>query len=178
MLILLICNFKLNKRIRFLLGVINIFSRYALVIPLKDKKEKDIWVDKDSQFYKRLMKSCLQDNIEMHSRYSKAKSVAAERFIRTSKNKIYKYMTSILKIVCINKLDDMINRYNNTYHRTIKMKLVDVKSSIYNDFNKKNNKDGPKFKFGDNVRISKYKKIFAKACTPNWSEEVFVIKKF
>ena len=109
------------------------------------------------------MKSCLQDNIEIFSRYSKAKSVVAGRFIRTSENKIYKYMTSISKNVCINKLDDMINRYNNTYHRTIKMKPVDVKSSIYNDFNKKNNKDGPKLKFCDNVRISKYKKNFCKS---------------
>ena len=109
------------------------------------------------------MKSCLQNNVEIYSRYSRAKSDVAERFIRTSENKIYKYMTSISKNVCINKLVDMINRYNNTYHRTIKMKPVDVKSDIYNDFNKKNNKDGPKFKFGDNVRISIYEKNFFKS---------------
>ena len=76
----------------------------------------------------------------------------------------------------IDKLDDIVNKYNNTYHRTIKMKPVDVKRSIYIDFNKENNKEGPKFKVGDNVRISKYKNIFGKGYVPIWPEEVSVIK--
>ena len=67
----------------------------------------------------------------MHSMHNEEKSVPAERFIRTLKNKIYKYMTSILKNMYINKLDDMLNRYNTTYHNTIKMKAVDIKSRIY-----------------------------------------------
>ena len=67
----------------------------------------------------------------MHSMHNEEKSVAAERFIRTLKNKIYKYMTSILKNMYINKLDDMLNRYNTTYHNIIKMKAVDIKSSSY-----------------------------------------------
>ena len=74
-------------------------------------------------------------------------------------------------------LDDIVNKYNNTYHRTIKMKPVDVKPSTYIDFTKENNKEGPKCKVGNHVRISKYKTIFAKGYVPNWSEEVFVIKK-
>ena len=72
----------------------------------------------------------------------------------------------------IDKLDDIVNKYNSTYHRTIKMKPVNVKSSTYIDFNKENNKESPKFKIGDNVKISKYKDIFAKDYFPNWSEEV------
>ena len=82
-------------------------------------------------------------------------------------------MTSVLKNVCIDKLANIVNKYNNTYHSTIK---IDVKSSTYIDFNKKNNKDR-KFKVGDHLRISKYKNIFANGYIPNWSEEVFVIKK-
>ena len=79
--------------------------------------------------------------------------------------------------VCIDKLDDIVNKYNNTYHRTIKMKPVDVKLSTYIDSSKEINDKDPKFKIGDIVRISKYKIIFTKGCVPNWSEEVFLIKK-
>ena len=86
-------------------------------------------------------------------------------------------MTSISKNVYIDKLDDIVNEYNNTYHRTIKMKPVDVKDNTYIDFKKEVNDKDPKFKVGDHVRISKYKNIFAKGYTLNWSEEVFVIKK-
>ena len=87
-------------------------------------------------------------------------------------------MTSISKTVCIDKLNDMVNEYNNNaYHRTIKMKPVDVKDNTYTNFKKEVNDKDPKFKVGDHVRISKYKNIFAKGYTPNWSEEVFVIKK-
>ena len=83
-------------------------------------------------------------------------------------------MTS--KNVYIDKLDDIVNEYNNTYHRIIKMKPVDVKDNAYIDFNKEVN-DYSKFKVGDHLRISKYKNIFSKGYTQNWSEEVFVIKK-
>ena len=76
-------------------------------------------------------------------------------------------MTSISKNVYIDKLDDIVNKYNNRCHRTIKIKPVDVKPRIYIDFNKKNNKEGLKFKVGDNARISKYKNIFAKGYVPN-----------
>ena len=84
-------------------------------------------------------------------------------------------MTWISKNVFIDKLNDTVNEYNNTYHRTIKMKPTDVKDNTYVDSVQKDNDKGPKFQVGDHVRISKYKNIFAKGYTPNWSEEVFVI---
>ena len=113
----------------------------------------------------------------MYSAHNEGKSVVAERFIRTLKSKIYKYMTSISQNVYIDELDDLVNEYNNTYHTTIKMKPIDVKDNTYINTNKETNDKDPKFKVGDRVRISKYKNIFAKGYTPNWSEEVFVIKK-
>ena len=95
--------------------------------------------------------------------HNEGKSFVAERFIRTLKNKIYKYMTLISKNMYSDKLDDIVNKYNNTYHRTIKMKPVDVKSSTYIDSNKEINNKDPKFKVGDIVRISKYKTFLQKA---------------
>ena len=86
-------------------------------------------------------------------------------------------MTSVSKNVYIDKLDDIVSEYDNTYRRTIKMKAVDVKDNTYIDFIKKFNDKDPKFKIGDHVRISKQKNVFAKGYTPDWSEEVFVISK-
>ena len=187
---------KYNKGIRFLLCVIDIFSKYACVVPLKDKKgisivktfqsilkqsnkkPNKIWVDNGSEFYNTYFNKWLRDNnIVMYSTHNEGKSVVAERFIKTLKSKIYKYMTSISKNVYIDKLDDIVDEYNNTYHTTIKMKPIDVKDNTYINTNKEINNKDPKFKVGDYVRISKYKNIFAKRYMPNWSEEVFVIKK-
>ena len=187
---------RYNKGIRFLLCVIDIFSKYAWVVPLKDKKVVSIvkafqsilkqsnrkpnkkWVDKGSEFYNASFKKWLQDNdIVMYSTNNEGKSVVAERFIRTLKSKIYKHMTSISKNVYIDNLNDIVNEYNNTYHNTIKMKPIDVKVNTYINTDKEINNKDPKFKVGDHVRISKYKNIFAKGYTPNWSEEIFVIKK-
>ena len=143
-----------------------------------NRKPNKICVDKGSEFYNSLFEKWFKDNdIEMYLTHNEGKSVVAERFIRTLKIKIYKYMTSISKNVYTDKLDDTVNECNNTYHRTIKMKPVDVKDNTYIDSNKEVNDKDPKFKVGDHVRISKYKNIFAKGYTPNWSEEVFVIKK-
>ena len=114
----------------------------------------------------------------MYSTDNEGKSVVAERFIKTLKSKIYKYMTSISKNVYIDKLDDIVDEYNNTYHTTIKMKPIDVKDNTYINANKEINNKDPKFKVGDHVRLSKYKNIFAKGYMLNWSgEEGFVIKK-
>ena len=187
---------KFNKGFRFLLCAIDIFSKYAWVIPLKDKKgisianafqiilkksngkPNKIWVDKGSEFYNNFFKKCLKDSdIEMYSTNNEGKSVIAERFIRTLKNKIYKYMTLILKNVYIDKLDDIVKKYNSTYQTSIKMQPVDVKDNTYIDFKKEVNDKNPKFKVGDHVRISKYKNIFAKGYMPNWSGEIFIIKK-
>ena len=93
----------------------------------------------------------------MYSIHNEGKSVVAERFIRTLKTKIYKYMTSIRKNVYIDKLDDMVNEYNNTYRRTIKMKPVEVKDNTYIDFKNEVNDKDPKFKVGYHVRTSKYR---------------------
>ena len=105
----------------------------------------------------------------MYSAYTEGKSVVAERLIRTLTNKISNYMTLMSENVYINKLDDMVNKYNNTYHRTIKMKPIDVKDSTYINIGKEVN--------DKNTKTSKYKKNFAKGYTPNWSEEIFVIKE-
>ena len=113
----------------------------------------------------------------MYSTHNEGKSVVAERFIRTLKNKIYKYMTSVSKNVYIDKLDDLVNEYNNTYHRTIKMKPIYVKDNTYINIDKEVNDKDSKFKVGDHVRISKYKNIFAKGYTPNWCEKIFIIKR-
>ena len=113
----------------------------------------------------------------MYSTNNEGKSVVDERFITTLKSKIYKYMTSILKNVYIDKLNDIVDEYNNKYHTTIKMKPIDVKDNTYINADKEINNKDPKFKVGDHVRILKYKSIFAKGYTSNWSEEVFFIKK-
>ena len=113
---------------------------------------------KGSKFYNSSFKKRLKDNdIEIHSIHNEGKSVIAERFVTTLKNKIYKYVTSISKNVYINKLDDIVDEYNKTYHRTIKIKPVDIKDNIYNDFKKEVHDKVPKFKVGDNVRISNTK---------------------
>ena len=112
----------------------------------------------------------------MYSTHNEGKSVVAERFIRTLKSKIYKCMTSISKNVYIDKLVDIVDEYNNTYHTTIKMRHIDVKDNTYINADKEINNKDPKFKVGDHVRISKYKNIFDERYMPNWSEEVFVIK--
>ena len=103
----------------------------------------------------------------MYSAHNEGKSVAAERFSRILRNIICKYMTSIPKNVYIDKLDDVVNKYNNTYHRTTKIRLVDVKSSTYIDSSKEINDKDLKLKIGDIVRRSKYKNIFAKGYVSN-----------
>ena len=113
----------------------------------------------------------------MYSTNNEGKSVVAERLTRTLKTKIYKYMTAVSKNVYIDKLDDIVNEYNNTYHKAIKMKPADIKDNGYIYFSKEVNDKDPKFEVDDCVRISKNKNIFAIGYTPNWSEEVSVIKK-
>ena len=113
----------------------------------------------------------------MYSTLNEGKSLVAERFIRTLKSKIFKHMAAVSKDVYFDVLDDIVKKYNNTVHRTIKMKPIDVTSDSYAEYNEDSNVTKPKFKVGDHVRISKYKNIFAKGYTQNWSEEVFVVSK-
>ena len=111
----------------------------------------------------------------MYSTHNEGKSVT-ERFVTILKKKIYKHMTSISKNVYIDKL--YVSEWiNNTDHRTITMKPIDVKDNTYIDIGKESNDEGPKFKIGDIVKISKYKNTFVKGYAPNWSKEIFVIKK-
>ena len=112
----------------------------------------------------------------MYSMYNEGKSVVAERFIKTLKNKLYKHMTAVGKNVYYDVLDDVVNKYNNTKHSTIKMKPVDVGNNkrVYID---QHNEKRSRFKLGDRVRMSKLKNIFAKGYTPNWSSEIFIVDK-
>ena len=192
---------KYNKGIKYLLCVIDLFSKYAWVVPIKDKKgtsivnafkkiisegseanskgqkTNKIWVDQGSEFYNKPFKDFLKiNNVKMYS-YNEGKSLVAERFIRTLKNKIFKHMTAISKNVYFDVLDDIVDKYNNTVHRTIKIKCIEVTGDYYAGYNEDpSNKKNPKFKVGGNVRISKHKNIFAKGYTQNWSE-VFIINK-
>ena len=136
---------KKNKGIKYLLYAIDLYSKYAFVAPLKDKKgfsvtnefnkiikeserkPNKIWVDQGSEIYNHVFKRWLsRNNIIMYSTYNEGKSVVAERFIRTLKNKLYKHMTATGKNVYYEVLDNVVNEYNNTKHRTIKMKPIDV----------------------------------------------------
>ena len=188
---------KFNKGVKYLWCAVHLFSKYAWVVPIKNKKGIGIvdafqkilkesnrkpnkkWVDKGSKFYNNSFKKWLKDDndAEMYSIHNERKSVIVERFIRTLKNKIFEHMKAISKNVYFDVLDDIVNKYNNRVHRTIKMKPIDVKDNAYVDSKKKVNDKDPKFKVGDHVRIYKYNKIFAKGYTPNWSEEVFVVNK-
>ena len=186
---------KYNKGIKYLLCVIDLFSTYAWVVPLKDKrgisivnvfqkiiskrrKPNKTWVDQGGEFYNNLLKRFLKvNNIGMYSTYEEGKSVVAERFIKMLKNKIFKHMTAVSKNVYFDVLDNIANKYNNTVDRTIKMKPMDVTSDSYAKYNEACNVTKPKFKVDDLVWISKYKNIFAKRYTQNWSEEVFIVSK-
>ena len=160
--------------LKYLLCAIDFFSKYTWVVPLKDKREisiinafqkildnsnrkpNKIWVDEGGEFYNNLLKRFLKiNNIDMYSTYNKGKSVVAERFIRTLKNKIFKHMTTVSKNVYFDVLDS-----------------IWLLSWINEDSNEKN----PKFEVGNHVRISKYKNVFAKWYTQNWSEDFAVSK--
>ena len=144
---------KYNKGIKYLLGAIDLFSKNAWVIPLKDKKgtsivnafqkiiskerkPNKIWIDQGSEFYNQSFKDFLEINdIEMYSTLNEGKSVVAERFIRTLKNKFFKHMTAVSKNVYFDVLDDIVNKYNNTVHRTTKMKPADVTDDSFVEYN-------------------------------------------
>ena len=187
---------KKNKGIKYLLCAIDLYSKYAFVFPLKDKKgisvtngfnkilkqsetePNKIWVDQGGEFYNNVFKKWLSDNdIIMYSTFNEGKSVVAERFIRSLKNKLYKHMTATGKNVYYDVLDDVVNEYNNTKHSTIKMKPKDVGNNNKRVYIDEHNEKDSRFKIGDRVRISKFKNIFAKGYTPNWSREIFIINK-
>ena len=115
------------------------------------------------------------NDIKMYSIQNKGKYVAAERLIRMLKHKIYKHMTVVSKNVYFHALDGIVDKYNNTYDRTIKMKHIDIKSGFYAEYSVDSNAKNAKFRKGDHLRIPKYRNIFAKEYAPNWSQERFVI---
>ena len=112
----------------------------------------------------------------MYLTYTEGKSVVAGSFIRLLKNKIYKHMTAVSKIVYFDVLDDIVNKYNNTFHRAIKMKPIDITSDSYAENSADSNKKDPKFKVGDHLKNMKIQNIFAKGYSPHCSEEIFIIK--
>ena len=117
-----------------------------------------------------------ENDIEMYSTYE-GKPVVTERLTKTLKNKIFKHMAAVSKSVYFDVLDDIVDNYNNTFHRIIGMKPIDVKCGSYAEYSVDSNEKDPKFKVSDHVRILKYKNIFAKGCNPNWSEGAFAIRK-
>ena len=120
------------------------------MIQIENQTKYGVTKEANCEFYNTSFKKCLKDNnIKMYSVHSEEKSVADERFIRTLKTKIYKYVTSISKSVYIYILDNILNGYNDTYHRKIKMKPVDVKDNTYIVFKKGVNDKDPKFKVGE-----------------------------
>ena len=149
------------------------FSEHAGVVSLKDnrgisiinafqaiisegRKPNKIQVVQGSKFYNELLKRFLKiNNIEMYSTYNEGKSVVAERFIRTLKNKIFKHMAAVSRNVYFDVLDIIVDKYNNTVYRSIKMKPVDVTSDFYAEYNEDANEKDTKFKVGDHIRISK-----------------------
>ena len=187
---------KQNKSIKYLLCDIDLFSKYAFVVPLKDKKgisitnafnkiikqsnrkPNKILVDQGGEFYNHVFNKWLSDNdIIMYSVFNEGKSVVVERFIRTLKNKLYKHMTATGTNEYFDVLDDVVNEYNNTNHNTIKVKPKDVKNDNNRVYIDEYNKKSARFNVNDRVRISRFKNIFAKVYTPNWSKEIFVINK-
>ena len=184
-----------SKGIKYLLCAIDLYSKYAFAVPLKDKKgisilyafnkiikqsnrkPNKIWVDQGGKFYNRVFKKWLSGNdIFMYSTINEVKSVVAERFIRTLKNKLYKHMTATGKNVYYDISDDVVNEYNNTKHNTIKMKPIHVRDNKIVYIDEHNEKDS-RFKVGDTVRISRFKNIFAKGYTSNWSKEISIVDK-
>ena len=155
------CSYKDKKGT----SIVNAFKKILID---SNRKPNKIWVDQGSEFYNKSFKGFLKINIiEMYSTYNEGKSVVAERFIRALENKIFKYMTAVSKNVYFDVLDDIVDKYNNTVHRSIKMKPIDIASDSYAEYIEYYNVTKPKFKVVDRVRISKYKNIFTQGYTQN-----------
>ena len=194
---------RYNKGIKYLLTVIDVFSKYAWVVPLKDKTGKSVteafvglveqgrhpnnlWVDEGTEFYNKTFKKFLEDNkINMYHTFNFGKAVVIERFNRTLKQIMWKYFTANNTNTYLNNLPDMVKKYNNTKHRSIKMSPTNAsksenKGNVYfnlygGDKRPSRSESSLKHKIGDKVRISKLKRHFEKGYTPNWTEEIFVI---
>ena len=188
---------KFNRGIKYLLAVIDVFSKYGWLIPLKDKTGKSVasalktifkerkpekmWVDKGKEFYN----TDVKELIELYSTENEEKSSVVERWIRTMKEKMWKYFTTNSTKVYINVLPDLVREYNNTRHSSIKMTPVKASKKenelrVWRNLYPKHleiQNIKLKFSIGDKVRISKKKKTFEKGYTTRWTEEIFTITK-
>ena len=196
---------KWNKGIKYLMMVIDVFSKYGWIVPLKDKKTESVssafdlifkkskrkpeklWTDKGSEFISKHFREFLKkNNIKLYHTENEEKSRIVERWNKTMKNKMWKMFSENNNTVYWDKLDKLVGDYNNTYHSSIEMTPTEaskkenenkVFANLYGDFIYFKPKK-PKFSIGDKVRISKYKRRdFDKGYTPNWTEQVFVVDK-
>jgi hypothetical protein len=193
---------KQNKHIKYLLAVIDVFSKYGWMVPLKNKtgeavaeafelifsqrKPTRIWLDKGKEFYNLKVKNLFKANeIEMYSTENEEKSCVVERWNRTMKERMFKYFTANDTTKYYNILDEMVDKYNNTYHSSIKMTPVEasqkgnenkVYRALYSDL-EPIDYTKPKFSVGDRVRITKKKTLFEKGYTSRWVKEIFVISE-
>ena len=194
---------KWNKGYRYLLMVLDVFSKYGWIVPLKDKKGETVteafktilkegrkpqylWVDKGKEYHNKHVKELLDKNkITLYSTENEEKSSVCERWNRTIKSKMWKQFTVQGNTMYLDMLPKILKQYNNTKHSSIKMTPIEASKknneglvyfNLYGDM--ETLKQKPKFKKGDKVRISKYKRnVFDKGYTPNWSEELFTIDK-
>ena len=194
---------KWNKGYRYLLMILDVFSKYGWIAPLKDKKGETVtqafktilkegrkpeylWTDKGKEYYNKHFKDLLEKNkITLYSTENEEKSSVCERWNRTIKSKMWKNFSVQGNTVYLDMLPKLVKQYNNTKHSSIKMTPIEaskkknegtVHFNLYGDMKPLSAK--PKFKVGDKVRISKYKrKVFDKGYTPNWTEEVFTVDK-
>ena len=196
---------KWNQGIKYLLTVIDVFSKYGWIVALKDKKTESVslafdhifekskrkseklWTDKGSEFISKHFKDFLKkNNITLYHTENEEKSSVVERWNKTMKNKMWKMFSANNNTVYWDKLDKLVDDYNNTYHSSIEMSPTEASkkenenkgcANLYGDLIYLKSKN-PKFSIGDKVRLSKYKrKVFDKGYTPNWTEEVFVVDK-
>ena len=193
---------KFNNGIKYLLMVIDVFSKYGWIVPLKSKTGVDvanalskifdersdlgerrpmkIWVDKGKEFYNKHVKAL---GVQLYSTENEEKSSVVERWNRTMKEKMFKYFSANSTRKYIDILDEMVNNYNNTKHSSIKMTPVEAsdkknKNRVWLNLNgKATNPIKPKFSVGDKVRITKKKTVFEKGYTPRWTEEVFTVSQ-
>ena len=194
---------NVNKSYRYILNVIDCFSKYAWSVPLKDKRGETvldafkyivetsnrkpmyIWVDEGKEFYNKDMTAWLKDeNILRYSTHGEHKSAIAERFNRTLKERMWRRFTAENTRNWIDMLDDLLSKYNNSYHSTIRMRPVDAskkenESDVWENLFKddEHHKKSSKFKIGETVRISRIKGIFEHGFLPNWSEQIYKIHK-
>jgi len=189
-----------NKDHKYLLTVIDVFSKYAWSVPIKNKsatsvtnafksilnqgrKPTNLQSDRGLEFYNNHFKNLMKEyNINHYSTYSNLKASVCERFNRTLKEKMWKQFTINGNYKWLDILQELVNNYNNTKHRTINMTPIEASKKINEEklkplFQEEIPNYKPKYNVGDKVRISKYKTIFEKSYTPNWSNEIFTVSK-